>query len=100
MGEIIDLEEIRKQCKDKEKDEELDALYCQLEDLMKKLEDDDPIEFFGLPLEFGLPCSQEGDTSDIVLSPSIGPLYNAYYSLIAEEREDLAELVADIIKMV
>ena len=50
MGEIIDLEAVRKKskAKDDEKSEDLDALYNQLEDLMKKIEADAPLEFFGV----------------------------------------------------
>ena len=38
--------------------------------------------------------------NDVTMTPAVSALYNAYYSLIQEDREDLAELVADIIKMV
>ena len=96
MGEIIDLEAVRKKskAKDDEKSEDLDALYNQLEDLMKKIEADAPLEFFGVGYD------QLEGMNDVVMTPAVSALYNAYYSLIQEDREDLAELVADIIKMV
>jgi hypothetical protein len=101
MGEIIDLEEMRKQFSKKDNDAELDSLYSQLEGLMKKLEENEPLEFFGLSYDqYKSSMSDDICESDITISTSTSALYNAYYTLIDEEREDLAELVKDIIRMV
>ena len=94
MGELIDLKEIRKQFEDKSQEKEIDELYSQLDDLMTRLEENDPLEFFGLSY------TSDADARNFVLSPSVSALYNAYYALITEDREDLAKLVSEIIKMV
>ena len=94
MGDLIDLKEIRKQFEDKKNEKEVDALYSQLDKLMTRLDEHDPLEFFGLS------HTSDTDSNNFVLSPSVSALYNAYYTLIAEDREDLAKLVSEIINMV
>ena len=94
MGELIDLKEIRKQFEAKEQENEIEELYSQLDGLMERLEESDPLEFFGLS------HTSDTDSNNFVLSPSVSALYNAYYTLISEDREDLAKLVSEIIKMV
>ena len=97
MGEIIDLEEMRKQFskKPEDKDEEnLDNLYKQIEALVKKWDEEE-----GEIIKCGHSWDDLSNDS-FTINPSTTALYNAYYTLIAEDREDLAELVSDIIKMV
>jgi len=94
MGDLINLDEIRKSKGRSDTELELQSLYDNLDDMIKEID----VKY---SFEFGSSYAFPGHTiEDIDLSPSLSSLYNSYYSLLSEERKDLAELVLEIIKMI
>ena len=95
MSEVVSLCDYRKAIKQKKDSHDLENLYRQVDEIMGLIDMSSPE-----------PCSflQDSDideliTSGIQLGPSETALFNAYYTLVHEGREDLAELVMEIIKM-
>ena len=94
MCEVVSLSEYKKSLEKKQTQIELDFLYQQVAEIMEKIGEIEPEPFYnddeivdGL-LKNGLQ-----------LGPSESALFSAYYSLIGEGREDLAELVLGILEM-
>lgn len=94
MCEVVSLSEYKKSLEKKQTQIELDFLYQQAAEIMEKIGEIEPEPFYnddeivdGL-LKNGLQ-----------LGPSESALFSAYYSLIGEGREDLAELVLGILEM-
>jgi hypothetical protein len=94
MCEVVSLSEYKKSLEKKQTQIELDFLYQQVAEIMEKIGEIEPGPFYnddeivdGL-LKNGLQ-----------LGPSESALFSAYYSLIGEGREDLAELVLGILEM-
>tara|TARA_Y100000592_G_C5193829_1_gene187350 strand:- start:109 stop:399 length:291 start_codon:yes stop_codon:yes gene_type:complete len=96
MGDLIDLEIFRKKKKSDAGDEDFEELCDRLDKLIEEID----IQY---KLEFGSDVSQlpgQHDISELEMNPILSALYNSYYALLFEGREDLAELQLGIIKMV
>lgn len=96
MGDLIDLAEVRKTKIVLSEEEEIEKLCSRLDDLIEEMD----VKY---KLEYGsehptLPGQH--DIEELELSPILSALYNSYYALLFEGREDLAELQLEIIKMV
>jgi len=96
MCEVVSLsdyrEKIEKRKKEKEEDE-LNDLQDMVDEVMSMIGDIKPE-----------PYLSDNDIDSLLyggltLGPSETALFNAYYTLLGENREDLAELVLEIIKM-
>ena len=95
MGDLIDLEEVRKS-KRITKDADFDELCDRLDKLIEEIDVKYKLEFGSE----GLQLPGQHDYEKIEMSPILSALYNSYYALLFEGREDLAELQLEIIKMV
>lgn len=95
MGDLIDLEEVRKS-KRTTKDRDFDELCDRLDKLIEEIDIKYKLEFGSE----GLQLPGQHDYEQIEMSPILSTLYNSYYALLFEGREDLAELQLEIIKMV
>ena len=97
MCEVVSLSDYREKIekRKKEKEEaELSDLQDMVDEVMSLLGDIEPEPY--------LSSNQDIDSliyGGLTLGPSETALFNAYYTLLGENREDLAELVMEIIKM-
>jgi len=95
MSEVISLDEYRSSLQEKKLDNEINFLKNQIDSLLERLEE---IE----PLPYNDPTQSVMNTmfdNNFVMGPSESALLNAYYTLMYEKREDLADLVLEILKM-
>jgi len=95
MSEVISLDKYRASLKDKKLDNEINFLKNQVDSLLERLEE---IE----PQPYNDPTQTIMDSmigNNMVMGPSESALLNAYYTLMYEKREDLADLVLEILKM-
>lgn len=95
MCEVVSLCNYRKSLKQKKDSLELESLYRQVDEIMNLIGEPEPEPYFP---------SQDSDIDVLIMSgiqigPSETALFNAYYTLVFEGREDLAELVMEILKM-
>ena len=97
MCEVVSLSDYKKKIEEKKKveeAEELASLQSMVDQVMKSLGEIEPEPYLS---------DQQIDNLIYGGLTHIGPsetaLFNAYYTLLDEGREDLAELVMEIIKM-
>ena len=95
MSEVVSLCDYRKAIKQKKDSYDLENLYRQVDEIMGLIDESDPEPYSLL---------QDSDIDELIMSgiqlgPSETALFNAYYALVHEGREDLAELVMEILKM-
>lgn len=94
MCEVVSLPEYKKSLEAKQKETELDFLYQQVDEIMDQIGEIEPEPFYNnYEIVDGLL------KNGLQLGPSESALFSAYYSLIGEGREDLAELVLGILEM-
>jgi len=94
MCEVVSLSEYKKSLEKKQTQIELDFLYQQVDEIMEKIGEIEPEPFYNND-EIVDGLLKNG----LQLGPSESALFSAYYSLIGEGREDLAELVLGILEM-
>lgn len=94
MCEVVSLSEYKKSFEKKQTQIELDFLYQQVDEIMEKIGEIEPEPFYNND-EIVDGLLKNG----LQLGPSESALFSAYYSLIGEGREDLAELVLGILEM-
>ena len=94
MREVVSLSEYKKSLEKKQTQIELDFLYQQVDEIMEKIGEIEPEPFYNND-EIVDGLLKNG----LQLGPSESALFSAYYSLIGEGREDLAELVLGILEM-
>ena len=89
MSNIIDLSKYIAKEKSKQEDLEIENLWLSVDKVMKEIGEID-LEVYNVknPVFENLPKSK-----------SDSALFEAYYALMEEKREDLAELVLEIIRM-
>ena len=95
MSEVISLDKYKASLQEKKLDNEIKFLKNQVDSLLERLEE---IE----PQPYNDPTQTIMDTmfdNRLVLGTSESALLNAYYTLMHEDREDLAELILEILKM-
>jgi len=95
MSEVISLDKYKASLQEKKLDNEIKFLKNQVDSLLERLEE---IE----PQPYNDPTQTIMDTmfdNQLVLGASESALLNAYYTLMHEDREDLAELILEILKM-
>lgn len=95
MCEVISLSDYRKQVQAQEDEKELDCLWVMVDDVMDRIGEIEP-EAYHEPLQTDIDALV---ASGVQIGPTESALLNAYYSLIYEGREDLADLVMEILKM-
>ena len=95
MCEIISLSEYRQKIQDQKDDQEIGQLWNMVDEIMDRIGEIDP-EPYHEPLQTDIDALS---ASGVQLGPTESALLNAYYSLLYEGREDLADLVMEIIKM-
>jgi len=94
MCEVICLSGYKKNLENKQKEADLEFLYNQVDAIMERIGEIEPEGFYGNDdVIDGLL------NSGLTLGPSESALFSAYYSLMGEGREDLAELVLGILEM-
>jgi len=94
MCEVICLSGYKKSLENKQKEDDLEFLYNQVDAIMERIGEIEPEGFYGNDdVIDGLL------NSGLTLGPSESALFSAYYSLMGEGREDLAELVLGILEM-
>lgn len=95
MGDLINLDDVRKSKANKynRDDEDFEKLYAQLDSLIEKIDVQYNVDF-GSNHSF-----PEHSFQDVEIDPVLSSLYNSYYALLAEDRNDLADLLLEIIKM-
>ena len=94
-GEVVSLSEYKKSLEKKKESIELEGLWRQVDEIMDAIGEIEPEPYYPV---------MESDIDELVASgiqigPSETALFNAYYTLIREGREDLADLVMEILKM-
>jgi hypothetical protein len=94
-GEVVSLSDYRKKLEKKKDYLELEDLWNQVNEIMDAIGEIEPEPYYPI---------MESDVdalaaSGIQIGPSESALFNAYYTLIHEGREDLADLVMEILKM-
>jgi len=94
MCEVVSLSEYKKSLEKKQTQIELDFLYQQVDEIMEKIGEIEPEPFYNND-EIVDGLLKNG----LQLGPSESALFSAYYSLVGEGREDLAELVLGILEM-
>jgi len=94
MCEVVSLSEYKKSLETKQAEIELDFLYQQVDEIMDRIGEIEPEPFYNND-EIVDGLLKNG----LQLGPSESALFSAYYSLICEGREDLAELVLGILEM-
>lgn len=94
MCEVICLSDYRKNLENKQKEADLEFLYNQVDAIMERIGEIEPEGFYGNDDVIDGLLS-----SGLTLGPSESALFSAYYSLMGEGREDLAELVLGILEM-
>jgi hypothetical protein len=94
MCEVVSLSKYKKSLEKKQTQIELDFLYQQVDEIMEKIGEIEPEPFYNND-EIVDGLLKNG----LQLGPSESALFSAYYSLIGEGREDLAELVLGILEM-
>ena len=94
MCEVVSLTKYKKSLEKKQTQIELDFLYQQVDEIMEKIGEIEPEPFYNND-EIVDGLLKNG----LQLGPSESALFSAYYSLIGEGREDLAELVLGILEM-
>lgn len=95
MCEVVSLSDYKKSLEKKKEEIELDSLWSQVDEIMDIIGEIEPEPYYHAD-------DSAVDTlaaSGIQIGPSESALFNAYYTLIHEGREDLAELVMEILKM-
>lgn len=95
MSEVISLDKYKASLQEKKLDNEISFLKNQIDSLLERLEE---IE----PQPYNDPTQVVTDVmidNHLVMGPSESALLNAYYALMYEKREDLADLVLEILKM-
>jgi len=95
MSEVISLDKYKASLQEKKQDSEINFLKNQIDSLLERLEE---IE----PLPYNDPTQTVVDTmidNNLVMGSSESALLNAYYTLMYEKREDLADLILEILKM-
>lgn len=96
MDNITSLDDYKKSLLKKKEENELVYLYAQVDALMERI-----IEIETPPIRSDEKEIQEIlNSKNFFLGPSQSALFNAYYILLEEDREDLASLVIEIIKMI
>jgi len=95
MCEVVSLSDYKKSLEQKKEKIELDSLWRQIDEIMEVIGEIESEPYYS---------STDSDidalvASGIQIGPSESALLNAYYTLIYEDREDLAELVMEILKM-
>lgn len=95
MCEVISLSDYRQKVQDQKDDQELQQLWQMVDEVMDRIGDIDP-EPYHQPLQTDIDALV---ASGIQIGPTESALLNAYYSLIYDGREDLADLVMEIMKM-
>ena len=95
MCEVVSLSDYKKSLEKKKEEIELDSLWSQVDEIMDIIGEIEPEPYYH---------TDDSDinaltASGIEIGPSESALFNAYYTLIHEGREDLAELVMEILKM-
>lgn len=95
MCEVVSLSDYRKSLQKKKEELELEDLYRQVDEIMERIGEVESEPYYPV---------QDSDIDALVMSgiqigPSETALFNAYYTLVFEGREDLAELVLEILKM-
>lgn len=95
MSEVISLDKYRASLQEKKVDNEILLLKNQVDSILDRIEELEP-------QPYNDPTQSVLDTmtsNNLVLGPSESALLNAYYTLMYENREDLADLVLEILKM-
>ena len=95
MCEVISLSDYRQKVQDQKDDQELQQLWQMVDEVMDRIGDIDP-EPYHQHLQTDIDALV---ASGIQIGPTESALLNAYYSLIYDGREDLADLVMEIMKM-
>jgi len=95
MCKVISLSAYRKSIEKKKEDTELISLQSSVEEIMTLIGDIEPKPYY-TPSELEIDNLIYGG---LEIGPSESALFNAYYTLLYDGREDLAELVMEIIKM-
>jgi len=95
MSEVISLDKYRASLQEKKLDNEINFLKTQVDSLLERLEDIEPQIYPDLTQT----VMDTMVSNNQVMSPSESALLNAYYTLMYEKREDLADLVLEILKM-
>jgi len=94
MCEVVSLAEYKKSLEQKKIELEVDFLYKQVDEIMDRIGELEPEPFYNNDeIIDGM------IKSGLELGPTESALFSAYYSLIGEGREDLAELVLGILEM-
>jgi hypothetical protein len=94
MCEVVSLAEYKKSLEQKKIELEVDFLYKQVDEIMDRIGELEPEPFYNND-EIIDGMIKNG----LELGPTESALFSAYYSLIGEGREDLAELVLGILEM-
>ena len=100
MCEVVSLSDYKKKIEEKKKveeAEELASLQSMVDQVMKSLGEIEPEPYNPYLTDQQIDNLIYGGLTHI--GPSETALFNAYYTLFDEGREDLAELVMEIIKM-
>ena len=95
MCEVVSLSDYKKSLEQKKEKIELDSLWRQVDEIMEAIGEVESEPYYP---------SMDSDidalvASGIQIGPSESALFHAYYTLIYEGREDLADLVMEILKM-
>ena len=95
MCDVISLSDYKKKLDDAKEEQEVDSLWEQVDEIMERISEIEPETYYP-------PMQTDADAlaaSGIQIGPSESALLNAYYTLINEGRDDLADLVMEILKM-
>lgn len=95
MCNVISLSDYKKKLDEVKEEQEIDDLWEQVDEIMEKIGEIEPEGYYN---------SMQTDidalvASGIQIGPSESALLSAYYILIGEGRDDLADLVMEILKM-
>lgn len=95
MSKVVSLDKYRSSLQEKKLDNEISLLKNQIDSFLERTEEVDP-QPYSDPNQSVMNTMFD---STLVMSPSQSALLNAYYTLMYEKREDLADLVLEILKM-
>jgi len=101
MNNIVYLSDYKKNLEFNKENEILDALYLELSEIINNLCEQEPIDspYNEEHNDFWCDVLSYNGIKSIPNTSSESALLNAYYSLTAENRNDLADLVLEILKM-
>ena len=93
--EVVSLSDYKKSLEKKKEVVDLEGLWRQVDEIMDAIGEIEPEPYYPI-MDSDIDALA---ASGIQIGPSESALFNAYYTLIHEGREDLADLVMEILKM-